>query len=424
VHEIKKKVAVIGLGRVGLPLSLFLETLGFQVIGIDKDLELLSKIRSKSMPFHENGCDELLEKSNLTLNNIVGSAAVADHIIITVGTPLSPHIEADLSNIRTVLRELIPVLHPGQNIILRSTVAPQTTLFLKQYIEMNTAIKIGRDIGLSFCPERLAENHALEELRKLPQIIGSDDPFSRESCKELFDCFGVTVLFTSTVAAELVKLFNNTARYVEFAMANQFAIIADQYKSNIHELIEMANIEYPRGQIHSPGFTAGSCLRKDFGFISEKTSAADLLLAAWKVNEYMPFHLVDALNRREQVYGKNVAVLGYTFKKNTDDIRDSLVPKLIHYIERCVPKSIKICEPNLKEVELQQYPNLSLEETLRNSDIVFIAVNHDQFESRKILSYSKAGTWFVDLWNCLKCQQVIFQIQNVVTSTSNINKSH
>ena len=262
------KIAVIGLGRIGLPLSLFLESLGYSVIGIDKNPAVLKDLQQRRMPFREQGCSELLERSEITFSESITAAKGVDYIIITVGTPLRPHIETDLSAIQEVLRELLGVLSAGQTIILRSTVAPETTAYLKQYLELHSSWKVGKDIALAFCPERLAENQALKELRSLPQIIGCEDELSYAKARQLFERFGVKLFMTSYLSAELVKLFNNASRYLDFAIANQFAIVADAYKQNIYEIITMANEDYPRGHIYQPGFTAGTCLRKDFGFIN------------------------------------------------------------------------------------------------------------------------------------------------------------
>ena len=290
------KVSVIGIGRVGLPLALFLESLGCQVVGIDKDPSILRGVKRKSMPFDEPGCDALLKKTKMRISSsILSGVQNSDYVIITVGTPLHNHIESDLSYIKSVCVDLCKALRRGQTVILRSTVAPGTTSYLKNFIEDNTPIKIGINFGLAFCPVRLAENQAIEELGLLPQIIGTEDSFSKKMTNKLFDLFGVELLSTNYLSAELIKLFNNVHRFTDFAVANQFSVIAEKYNQNIYDIIDMANKNYPRGHISSPGLTAGTCLRKDFGLLNESSSAPDLFLSAWKINEHMPFHLVLSL---------------------------------------------------------------------------------------------------------------------------------
>ncbi len=405
------KVAVIGIGRVGLPLSLYFESLGMTVVGIDRDSRLLESLARREMPFHEDGCQELLTRSTrVRFTDDYSAARDADYLIVTVGTPLHQHIETDLSLVRQVVDSLLPILHAGQTIILRSTLAPDTTGYLRQYIELRSPLRVGRDIGLACCPERLAENAALRELTLLPQVIGCEDDLSRERACRLFEKLGVKLLLTTYVSAELVKLFNNVSRYVSFAVANYLATVANDHGQQIHELIRMSNEDYPRGVIPSPGFTAGTCLRKDFGMINERFAGTDLLLSAWKVNEYMPYHLVENLTRHTSIYGKEVAVLGYTFKRNSDDTRDALTPKLIRYIERKVPSRIVVCEPHVRQPMLDGYANVDLERCLSSADIVFVAVNHECFSAKTVLGPARAGTWIVDLWNCLGTDLVVTKI--------------
>ena len=158
----------------------------------------------------------------------------------------------------------------------------------------------------------------------------------------------------------MVKLFNNNYRYIEFAIANQFAILANNFGQNIYDIIEMCNYNYPRGKIFKPGLTGGTCLRKDFGMLNERVSNSDLFLSAWKVNEYMPYHLASTISDKYNITGKNIGVLGYSFKKNSDDIRESLVPKLIRQIEKKIPKNIYLSEPCSKLKKLDNYENKSI----------------------------------------------------------------
>jgi UDP-N-acetyl-D-mannosaminuronic acid dehydrogenase len=134
-------VAIIGLGRVGLPLALFIESLGIRVTGIDRDQKILNAIREKRMPFQETGCDELMKVTKMQVSDSIAAAREAEYIIITVGTPLHAHIEADLNYLKMVVQDLVPVLKRGHVVLLRSTVAPETTLFLKQYSSVTPAGK-------------------------------------------------------------------------------------------------------------------------------------------------------------------------------------------------------------------------------------------------------------------------------------------
>ena len=407
----KLKIAVVGLGRVGLPFLLFLENKGFELTGIDNNLDIINGLLKKRMPFAETGCDKLLRKSKATFSKDIGiiKKNKCNYIVITVGTPLRENIEVNLSSINKVLESLLKILSKGQTIILRSTIGPETTIYVKKYLEQKTKFKIGKDIFLAFCPERIAENQALKEFAELPQIIGVEDKKSYLRTEKIFKKINVKIFKTNFLSAELVKLFNNNYRYIEFAIANQFAILANNFGQNIYDIIEMCNYNYPRGKIFRPGLTGGTCLRKDFGMLNERVSNSDLFLTAWKVNEYMPYHLATTISEKYKITGKNIGILGYSFKKNSDDVRESLVPKLIRQIEKKLPKNIFLSEPCTKEKKLDMHINRSVDFVIKNSDIIFIAINHDKFKKEEILKKLKKNTVVVGIWNHLKKNKFIYK---------------
>ena len=195
-NEFSHDVCVVGTGRVGLPLALSMIEVGLSVVGLDTDTGLREQINAGKMPFKEPFYDELIERKTL---NVSGDSSVignARDIVITVGTPLHTHIETDLDQIRSVLESIAPRLKKGHLICLRSTVAPGTTLFVKKWLERNTEFQIGKDLFLTFCPERIAEGKAYEELRSLSQIIGSSDEVSGQRAAAIF----------SKLAPELVPI--------------------------------------------------------------------------------------------------------------------------------------------------------------------------------------------------------------------------
>ena len=404
-------IAIIGLGRVGLPLFLFLESRGFRLLGIERNENIISQLRKKKMPFKEKGCDKLLKKTRGVFSNNFKEikSKKCKYIIITVGTPLQDAIETDLSYINEVLKELLNVIQKDQTIILRSTVGPETTQYVKNKIEQKTRFKVGKNIFLAFCPERLAENKALKELSILPQIIGTEDDMSYKKTIKIFKKLNIKTHKTNFLSAELVKLFNNNYRYIEFAMANQFAIIANNLNQNIYEIIKMCNDNYPRGKIFKPGLTGGSCLRKDFGMLNERTVSSDIFLTAFKINEYVPYHLTYTISQKIDLKNKKIAVLGYTFKKDSDNERESLVPKLIRQIEKKVPKKITICEPNIQSSKICGYDNKTLKNTLKDADVLFIAINHSKFKKNIIFKYLKKKAWIVDIWNHLQLNKQIIK---------------
>jgi UDP-N-acetyl-D-mannosaminuronic acid dehydrogenase len=404
-------LAIIGTGRVGLPLGLSMCEAGIRAIGIERDIALAAKVNKKEMPFYETGCDELLAKVDFPIFTDISLITRCRDIVITVGTPLLGHIETDLSQINQLIGQICPYLTAEHNLILRSTVAPGTTEYVRKLIERETVLVVGKDIFLSFCPERIAEGRALSEIRSLPQIIGCSDEASFERARDIFDKLTDDIFKTDYVSAELVKLFNNISRYVHFAMANQCMIIAERLGVNIYDIQEMTNYKYPRGILALPGFTAGTCLRKDFGMLNEFNPYSDLMLAAWKINEFLPKFLLEAIRRKTTLSGKTIAVLGYSFKTDTDDTRDSLVPKLIRYIEREVPASIAVHDPFLPSRIDELYDNNPLEAIVPSADIIFIGTGHTAFKENfaRILDLARPEAYFVDIWNVSQSRQITFQ---------------
>src|SRR5918997_7220936 len=168
-------VAVVGLGRVGLPLALTFAECGLDVVGVEREASVIESIEAGRMPFHETGTQELLERvmptGRLRLTQRIGDAADAEHIVLTLGTPTFTHIEIDISQIRSVIDELLPFMHEGQSILLRSTVAPGTTDWVAGYIEQRRGFDVGEDLFVAHVPERIAENHFIEEIYSLPCIV-------------------------------------------------------------------------------------------------------------------------------------------------------------------------------------------------------------------------------------------------------------
>ena len=225
-------------------------------------------------------------------------AARADHIVLTLGTPAHVHIEIDMSQIKQVVDDLLPVLREGQSLILRSTVAPGTTEWVAGYIEQRRGFHVGENLFVSHVPERIAENHFLEEIATLPCIVGGVGEGSGAKAAELFGVFGTEIVQTTPVQAELAKIWTNILRYTQFALPNLLMMEAEQYDANVFEVIDLINHDYPRGGMGRPGLTAGACLRKDFTFSEERSSAPGMLLAVSRVHETVPLFLVKGLKAR------------------------------------------------------------------------------------------------------------------------------
>src|SRR5437764_294867 len=396
--------AVVGLGRIGLPLALSFADRGLEVTGVDKAPQVLEAIASGRMPFEEPGAQELLGRvlatGRLKLTDRIEEAAGCEQIVLTLGTPAFSHIEIDISDIRSVTDDLLPVLREGHSLILRSTVAPGTTDWMAGYIEQRRRFIAGEDVFVSHVPERIAANRFLEEISSLPCIVGGVGTGSGAKAAELFEVLGTEIVQTNPVQARLAEIWTNMFRYSMFALPNLLMMNCEQHGANVFEVIDLINRDYPRGGIALPGLTAGTCLRKDFTFSEERSSAPGMLLAVSRVHETVPLFLVEGLKRRlgGSLRDCKVAVLGLTFKRESDDLRDSLAAKLIRLLER----ELAIVSRHDPHVPDQSEP---LETALADAAAVVIATNHSEFDG--LLPRVPRDTLLVDPWNATGSAQVV-----------------
>ena len=232
--------------------------------------------------------------------------------MLTLGTPAMSHIEIDIRDIRTVLDDLLPHLREDHLIVLRSTVAPGTTEFVAGYLEKHRGFRVGEDIFVAHVPERIAADKFMEEISTLPCIIGGVGEVSGERAAQLFEPLGAPIFQTTPVQAELAKIWTNILRYATFALPNLLMMDCERHGANVFDVIELINHDYPRGGMAQPGLTAGTCLRKDFAFCEERSSAPGMLLAVSRVHETVPLFLVDGVKRRigGSLRERKVAVLG------------------------------------------------------------------------------------------------------------------
>jgi UDP-N-acetyl-D-mannosaminuronic acid dehydrogenase len=406
------RVAVIGLGRVGLPLALSFADRGIEVIGIEREPMILEEIAAGRMPFAETGTQDVLERvqasGRLRTSRVVQDAAEADHIVLTLGTPAYVHIEIDMSQVQSVIDDLLPVLREGHSVILRSTVAPGTTDWVGGYIEQRRGFTVGEDIFVSHVPERIAENHFLEEIATLPCIVGGVGEGSGDRAAELFGVFGTEIVRTTPAQAELAKIWTNILRYAQFALPNLLMMECEQYDANVFDVIELINHDYPRGGMARPGFTAGACLRKDFAFSEERSSAPGMLLAVSRVHETVPLFLVNGLKARldGSLRDRKVAVLGLSFKRDSDDLRDSLSHKLIRLLERELAH-VSRHDPH---VPAESEP---LDAALEGADAVVVATNHSEFD--QLLERLSADVLLVDPWNTTGSGRVFARVNELAS---------
>ncbi len=406
------RVGIVGLGRVGLPLALAYAARGVPVIGVDLDERRVADIERGVMPFNEDGADELLRELKgtdaLRVSTDFKILRDADAIFVTVGTNLNNEFRPDYSQVRGALAGLAEALRPVQILMLRSTVSPGTLIkVVKPFLENDLNLTVGRDILLASTPERIAAGKALSELPILPEIVGGIDGLSSQVAAETLRVLGPEkkVFITSSTGAELTKLFNNVYRYVTFALANEFALMAEVYGVDAHQVIGFANQDYKRGGIPMPGPCGGPCLAKDGYFLVEDLTFPDFILTAWKLNEGIPAHMVRRLKRRldersQSLVGARVAVLGMGFKAEIDDTRQSPAIRMAELLER---------EGALVTVTDPYHDTPDLASAVQDADVVLLATNHAAFRDLSFLDQLKASDpppLLVDCWGMWDEEQV------------------
>lgn len=405
----EKTASVIGIGRVGLPLSLTLAEAEYKVYGIDSNKEYVQEILKGKMPFMEEKGQEYLEKH---LNNkffpTTDSSKVkeSEYILLTLGTPVDEHLNPDYGQIKKVAEDLKDNLKKGHTVILRSTVAPGTTEYLKGFFENKTKLKVGKDLFLAFCPERIAEGKAITETREIPQIVGGIDKESTKKAKEFFKSFTNEQLETDAKSAELAKIFTNMYRYINFSIANEFMILAEEHGRDSHEIIDLINHNYKRGGIKQPGYAAGPCLYKDGFFLTSTMPFNELISVSWKINETIPLYLLKKLKEKTSLKNKKVALLGMSFKADIDDTRNSLSFKIKKALE--MEHAIVEChDPFVKEF------NSDVKEILREKNAVVIAMNHSEYKKlgfEGLKELVKKDCIVCDIWNIFGKNKTVYKI--------------
>jgi len=413
----RAKTAVIGIGRVGLPLAIFLADAGFTVYGIGKTSKKIEDLKKGKMPFMEEGAKKLLAKNvnkrffPTTSYDCIASCKI---IILTLGTPVDENMNPVLDQINEALSLMRPYIKKEQVLILRSTVSPGTTNYVKAWLDDLPEIKVGENFYLAFCPERIAEGRALEELRTIPQIVGGVDKKSTRKALDFFRELGIECLSSDDVSAELAKLFTNMYRYINFAIANEFMVIAGNFHRDIYQIVDLVNRNYKRGGLALPGMTGGPCLFKDGFFLISEFPFTELIATSWKINESIPLFLIEKIRERARLDGKKVAILGLAFKAEIDDIRESLSFKVRKAFLR-QRANVIIHDPYVKEYPPQEVTT-DVYEAVKGADVLFIATNHKMYRDldlTKLRRLVSKNCIICDVWNVFGTNRIIFTMNSL-----------
>ena len=381
-------VIVGGCGHVGLPLGLSLADSGYRVGINDIDVAKIERVKAGEVPFRENGAGELLARllptGRLEFSSQPAMVKRTQTVILVIGTPIDEFMNPSVTVFDRVVDELIPHIQPGTLVVLRSTVFPSTTEGVERRLQA-----AGVDATVAFCPERIAEGHALEEVTSLPQLIGASSDEAYERASKLFAPLGMQLIRTTPIEAELAKLLTNTWRYMKFAIANQFFQIAHRSGVDYSSVLDAIRRDYPRAaDLPGPGFAAGPCLLKDTMQLSAFTpDHFPMGQAAMQINEGMPNYIVDALNSRHALAGRTLGILGMAFKGDSDDPRASLSYK-VRKLAAFKGARVLCTDPYVPDSSF-----VSLDEVLKGSDVLVIGAPHRAYRGLEL-----NGREVVDIW--------------------------
>lgn len=399
----KYDVCVIGgAGHVGLPLGVTFALAGQRTVLFDINEKSIEKINSGKFPFKEDdgnkNLKQALKSGKLTAisgpDEVVGQSKI---IVMVVGTPVDEYLNPHFGALERALEKYLPHFRDGQIFMLRSTVFPGTAERIQNYFKAHRL-----SVGVAFCPERIVQGQAFKELKEMPQIISAFDTKTLAAMRTLFKKVSKAgVVEVTPIEAELAKLYSNAWRYIRFAIANQFFMMANDLGVNYENIHKAMTEGYERNKnLPRPGFTAGPCLFKDTMQLAAFSHNRFFLgHSAMLINEgfpqYVMQHLVNQVGR-EELKGKTIGILGMAFKAESDDHRDSLSFKLR-----------KIAARHAKEVLCHDYyleheHCTPLEDVLRRSHILILATPHAGY--REIRKRDLKGKVVVDVWNHLPMQ--------------------
>lgn len=381
-----------GCGRVGLPLALCFAEAGLRVCVHDINEAAVTQVNSRTMPFQEEGAQVVLERvlgKHLTVANNPDLIRQSAAVVVVIGTPVDEHLNPQFGRLTEFFDKLSEQLVDDHLIVLRSTLFPGSTDRLARLLN-----RTAKKVHVSFCPERIAEGKGMEELRSLPQIVSGCTAEAYDRASRLFSVLTRDIIPLKPFEAELAKLFTNSWRYIQFAAANQFYMMAQEFHADFYRIYDAMRYRYPRTEgFPKAGFAAGPCLFKDTMQLASFNNNNFMLgHAAMLINEGLPNFIVDQLRRRRQLAEETVGILGMAFKANVDDGRDSLSYKLRKVLQfEC--RGVLCHDP----VIIGDEHLVDLERLYRECQVLILGTPHKEYKELRIPPHIEV----VDVWNFL-----------------------
>ena len=380
------KVAVIGLGYIGLPTALSLAVNDVQVVGVDINLEVVAKLGSGKLTFDERGLSELFRRAIDSGISFETEYPAVDMYICAVPTPYDKNTKkVDPSYVIGAIEQVIAVAPRGSIIVIESTISPGTVDRCIRPIFERSGYKLGSDFHIAHAPERIIPGNMLYELENNSRTIGADSIEIAERVRDIYSrfCKG-TIVLTDVRTAEMTKVVENTFRDINIAYANELAKICSSDGMDVYKIIEIANM-HPRVNIHTPGpGVGGHCISVDSWFlVGDYPGLANIILAARKINDSMPEFVLERTHSIMKEHGikdvSRIGLYGLTYKENVDDTRDSPTLQMLDCMARHLATGVKVFDPyiNHKLVDGQMF---DFGEFLDSVDMVVIMVGHNHLK--------------------------------------------
>jgi UDP-N-acetyl-D-mannosaminuronic acid dehydrogenase len=377
------KLCTVGLGYIGLPTSIMFAKHDVEVVGVDVSQRVIDSLNSGMIHIEEPGLQEALnevvEKQTFRASLLPEKA---DAFIVAVPTPNleDQYKSCDLTYVLSAVSNVIPYLEKGNVLIVESTIGPRSMDDSVKPLIEEAGFKVGEDIFLVHCPERVLPGQILHELIYNNRIVGGITPACTEAGAKVYSTFVQgEIIKTNAKTAEMSKLMENTFRDVNIALANELTKVCNELDINALDVIDMAN-KHPRVNLHTPGpGVGGHCLAVDPYFIVAKAPEhAQIINLARNVNVSMPTYVVDNVNKlMEQVNGKILTVFGLTYKGNVDDVRESPAMEIKEMLEFQGAYEVRSFDPH---VEADFVIN-DMEEAVNGSDLVLVLTDHNEFKA-------------------------------------------
>lgn len=394
IREKTARIAVVGLGRVGLPTAVMFADARYHVMGVDADKEKINIISSLKYHIKEPGLNGLIERvvKNGRLKvtaNTIQAVKQADIAIVCVQTPVTEDKKPDLTYLQIACEAVAKGLSKGKLVVVESSVPPRTmTNIVARTLEEESKLTCGEDFWLVYCPETIASGRALKEFVENPRVVGGYNPESAQIATELYGMIAKgKIAITDCMSAEVAKLAGNTFRDVNIAFVNELALICEQIGVDVMEVVRLVSMHPRAKNVHRPGCgVGGPCLTKDsyllLRSVKEKEFESKVIQSSRETNDQMPDHAVKLVIRalkkaNKDIRNSKIAVFGSAYKGEVDDTTASPAEKIICKLMNSGGEVV-VYDPYSEETFGAKKARDAME-AIEKADCVVITTNHKMF---------------------------------------------